>query len=102
MNQFTLDMDEYAEGAILLTDLEDCIIGVVEEFGTGRRILYDKNKIIKKLQERDSMTEQDAEEFYDYNILGLYAGEQNPVFLDRSVTPKQDENGEYYFLMNEE
>ena len=102
MNQFTLDIDEYAEGAILLTDLEDCIIGVVEEFGTGRRILYDKNKIIKKLQERDLMTEQDAEEFYDYNILGLYAGEQNPVFLDRFVTPEKDEDGKFYFLTNEE
>lgn len=102
MSQFTLDIDEYAEGAILLTDLEDCIIGVVEEFGTGRRILYDKNKIIKKLQERDLMTEQDAEEFYDYNILGLYAGEQNPVFLDRFVTPEKDEDGKFYFLTNEE
>lgn len=102
MSQFTLDIDEYAEGAILLTDLEDCIIGVVEEFGTGRRILYDKNKIIKKLQERDLMTEQEAEEFYDYNILGLYAGEQNPVFLDRFVTPEKDEDGKFYFLTNEE
>jgi hypothetical protein len=102
MTQFNLDMDEYAEGAILLTDLEDCIIGVVEEFGNGRRILYDRMKIIQKLQERDSMTEQESEEFYDYNILGLYAGEQNPVFLDRFVTPKQDEEGKYYFLINEE
>ena len=33
------------------------------------------------------MTEQEAEEFYDFNILGLYAGEQNAVFLDLSVTP---------------
>ena len=102
MSQFTLDMDEYAEGAILLTDLEDCIIGVVEEFGTGRRILYDRNKIIKKLQERDLMTEEEAEEFYDYNILGLYAGEQNPVFLDRFVTPEKDGEGNYQFLINEE
>ena len=102
MTQFNLDMDEYAEGAILLTDLEDCIIGVDEEFGNGRRILYDRTKIIQKLQERDSMTEQESEEFYDYNILGLYAGEQNPVFLDRFVTPKQDEEGKYYFLINEE
>jgi hypothetical protein len=30
---------------------------------------------------RDLMTYSDAEEFYDYNILGLYAGEQNPIFL---------------------
>jgi hypothetical protein len=27
------------------------------------------------------MTIDEAGEFYDYNIIGLYAGEQNPVFL---------------------
>jgi hypothetical protein len=27
------------------------------------------------------MNWEEAEEFYGYNILGLYAGEQNPVFL---------------------
>jgi hypothetical protein len=48
------------------------------------------------------MTEQEAEEFYDYNILGLYAGEQNPVFLDRFVTPTKNKDGKYYFLINEE
>jgi hypothetical protein len=27
------------------------------------------------------MTMSESIEFYDYNILGLHAGEQNPVFL---------------------
>ena len=82
-----LDIDEYAEGAILLDNLEEAIIGIVEEFGSGRRILYSKSKILSILQIRDGMTEQESEEFYDYNILGLYAGEQNAVFLDLKVTP---------------
>jgi hypothetical protein len=82
-----IDIDEYAEGAILLDDLEEAIIGIVEEFGNGRRILYSKSKILSILQIRDGMTEQESEEFYDYNILGLYAGEQNAVFLDLNVTP---------------
>ncbi len=82
-----IDIDEYAEGAILLDGLEEAIIGIVEEFGNGRRILYSKSKILSILQIRDGMTEQEAEEFYDFNILGLYAGEQNAVFLDLNVTP---------------
>ena len=82
-----VDIDEYAEGAILLDGLEEAIIGIVEEFGNGRRILYSKRIILSLLQIRDGMTEQEAEEFYDFNILGLYAGEQNAVFLDLSVTP---------------
>ena len=75
------DIDEIADGAILLDGLENAIIGVVEEFGTGRRVLYSKDMILKILTERDGMTWSEAEEFYDFNILGLYAGEQNPVFL---------------------
>lgn len=76
-----LDIDEYAENAVLLVGLEDAIIGVVEEFGNGPRILYSKDKIINILIERDGMDELEAIEFYDFNILGLYTGEQNPLFL---------------------
>lgn len=75
------DIDEIAEGAILLDGLNDAIIGVVEEFGNGPRILYSREKILNILCDRDQMTMGEAIEFYDYNILGLHAGEQNPVFL---------------------
>jgi hypothetical protein len=75
------DIHEFAEGAIILDGLDDAIIGIVEEFGNGPRILYSKPKILNILCERDLMTQSEAEEFYDYNILGLYAGEQNAVFL---------------------
>jgi hypothetical protein len=65
------DIDEYAEGAIILDGLDEAIIGIVEEFGNGPRILYSKNKILNILCERDLMTHSEAEEFYDYNIIGL-------------------------------
>ena len=75
------NIDEIAEGAVILDGLNDAIIGVVEEFGNSPRILYSKQKILTILCERDLMTMSEAEEFYDYNILGLYAGEQNAIFL---------------------
>lgn len=75
------DIEQYCEGAIMLDGLEDAIIGIVEEFGNSPRILYSKDKILQILQDRDGMTYEESEEFYGYNILGLYAGEQNPVFL---------------------
>jgi hypothetical protein len=87
-----VDIDEYAEGAILLDGLESAIIGIVEEFGNGRRILYSKQIILSILQERDLMTMSEAEEFYDYNIIGLHAGEQNAVFLDLFVVPVMRDN----------
>jgi hypothetical protein len=81
MNIEDYDIDEMAEGAIKLDGLDEAILGIVEEFGNSPRILYSKNKILNILSEKDGMTWSEAEEFYDYNILGLYAGEQNPVFL---------------------
>jgi hypothetical protein len=94
----TVDIDEYAEGAILLDGLEDAIVGIVQEFGNGNRVLYSKQKILNILQERDLMTMGEAEEFYDYNILGLYASEQNAVFLDLEITPIKKEGGWEYQL----
>jgi hypothetical protein len=81
MNINGYDINEIAEGAVILDGLDSAIIGVIEEFGRDNRILYSKNKILEILSERDGMTWSEAEEFYDYNILGLYAGEQTPVFL---------------------
>jgi len=97
--KMTVDIDEYAEGAVLLDGLEGAIIGIVEDFGSpGRKMLYSKQGILNILQERDLMTMGEAEEFYDYNILGLYAGELTPVFLDLEITPIKKENGWEYQL----
>jgi hypothetical protein len=93
-----VDIDEYAEGAVLLDGLESAIVGIVEEFGSGRKMLYSKQGILNILQERDLMTMGEAEEFYDYNILGLHAGEQNAVFLDLEITPIKKEDGWEYQL----
>ncbi len=94
-----VDIDQYAEGAVLLDGLESAIVGIVEDFGSsGRRMLYSKQRILDILQERDLMTYSEAEEFYDYNIIGLYAGEQNPIFLDLEITPIKKEDGWEYQL----
>jgi hypothetical protein len=92
-----VDIDQYAEGAVLLDGLESAIVGIVEDFGSpGRKMLYSKQKILNILQERDLMTMGEAEEFYDYNILGLYASDQNSVFVDLEITPiKKDDCWEY-------
>ena len=78
-------LNEFAEGAIILDNFDDCIVGISEQFGEGNRIVYSKDMIIKKLCEE--MSEEEALEYYDYNILGGYFGEQNPIFLSISSHP---------------
>ncbi len=76
------EIKELAEGAIILDGLDDAIIGMAEEFGNGPRIVYSKSKIFKILMERDGMEEIEAIEFYEFNILGLFASPQNAIFLE--------------------
>jgi hypothetical protein len=90
-----VDIDSYAEGAIILDGFNEAIVGITEEFGGIKRLLYSKYKILEILQE-NLMTQSEAEEYYDYNIVGLYAGDQNPIFLDLEIIPiKMNENYEY-------
>lgn len=76
------EIKEFAEGAIILDGLDDAIMGIAEEFGNGYRIVYSKSKIFGILMNRDGMTEEEAIEFYEYNILGLYASPQNAIFFE--------------------
>jgi hypothetical protein len=71
------EVEELAEGAILLDGFDDCITGVVEEFGNGVRILYSRDKILESLQK--DMSYEDALEYYYYNIVGGHFGERNPL-----------------------
>ena len=43
--------------------------------------MYDSEKIIRNLMENDSMTHEEALEFFDYNIVGSYNGPGMPIFL---------------------
>ncbi len=78
---YEIDIDIEAEGAVILHGLEEAIIGITEDFGYKPRLLYSKIKILEIL-EQGGMTREDALEYYNFNILGMYVNEQNPIFLD--------------------
>ena len=70
---------ELAEGAVMLDGFDDCVVGVSESFGEEPRLIYSKKQIVSKLME--DMSEEDAIEYYYYNIVGGYFGTQNPIFI---------------------
>lgn len=59
---------------------DDCIVGICERFGQESIIAYDKEKVIAKLMQ-DGMTEDEALEFFEYNQIGSWIGEQTPCFI---------------------
>jgi len=63
---------------MLIADgFDDAIIGQT----TKDLVVYNVSTIIEILMERDEMTEEEALEFFDYNIDGSYMGEQTPIFI---------------------
>ena len=75
MNREDLDY----EGLLFADGFDDAIIGVAERIGMEPVVAYDVNKIIEILA-RD-MPEDEAVEYFEFNILGAYMGERTPVFV---------------------
>jgi len=61
------------------TGFEDAIIGSVERIGQDPVVLLDKEKCLKLLV-ADGMSRDDAEEYFEVNVLGCYLGENTPAF----------------------
>jgi hypothetical protein len=74
-------VDKIAEmypDALLVDGMDEAIIGVEEKDG---RVVYDSEIIIKVLS-RD-MSEEEAIDYYGYNIVGAYVGEKTPIYITR-------------------
>jgi len=74
------DLLQDFEEALLADGFEDALVGY------GRRVnypvaIYDYDKCLEVMVERDGMTEEEAIEFFDFNVGGAYVGENTPVFL---------------------
>jgi hypothetical protein len=65
--------------ALYPTDLADAIIGYVERFDTDVLILLDREKCIDIFCTRDGMTREDAEEYFEYNVIGSWMGSGTPA-----------------------
>ena len=73
---------EDQEGMVLLADgFHRAFIGLTTEWSGAMRSVYDYDKCVDILMKRDDMTEEEAEEYMEFNVMGAYMGEHTPVFL---------------------
>ena len=59
---------------------DEAIIGVAYRYGMEPVVAYDRTRVIDILA-RD-MTRGEAEEFFEFNIIGSWWGDVTPVFTD--------------------
>lgn len=72
------------ENVIVFDGLDDAIVGIVHDDREleSPKVVYSKQKIIQTLISRDKMSYEEAVEFYEFNIAGLYAGKGTPLLMD--------------------
>ena len=82
---------------LLLADgLEQAFVGLVVRFNVLDPIAcYDYDKVIAGYME-DGMTEEDAIDYFEYNVIGAWVGERTPCFirqmpLSQAIEEAEDE-----------
>ena len=63
------------------SDLDEAVVGLATQ-ATGEPLLvYDYLKIVKIFMRRDGMTEEEAQEYADFNVINLNLGERTPLIM---------------------
>jgi hypothetical protein len=77
------------EDFIFLDGYDDAIMGVALGWVEGSRqgvvTLYDKSKVLSLLVGQ-GVTDEDALEYFEFNILGGYLGPKTPIFFEGDLT----------------
>lgn len=72
---------EYNEEALLIDGFDEALMGVAERINLTPVAAYNVDKILEILIERDGMTSDEALEYFEYNIIGAWMGENTPIFI---------------------
>jgi hypothetical protein len=68
--------------ALLADGFEQALLGVARQACAPPLAVYDRARCIEILVERDGMDEEEAEEFFEFNVAGAYMGPGTPVFVE--------------------
>lgn len=73
-------LENWPDEQLTIADgFDEAVIGIDV---VGERIIYSVQKVIDILMERDGMDEQDAIDWYEYNMQSTYVGEHTPIWCE--------------------
>jgi hypothetical protein len=71
-------IERFPEEEFLKADgFDDALIGVDE---LSMRLIYSVSKCIAVLTERDGLTEEEAWEYFEFNVRGVWVGDKTPIW----------------------
>ena len=72
--------------ALFLDGFEDALVGIGRRTGGMLDVaVYDYNKCVKVMVERDGSSHDDAVEYMEYNVAGAYVGDHGPILVELDV-----------------
>jgi hypothetical protein len=80
LDSIVTDMIASDEKVMMATGLEDAFIGIGRQFSNSPFAIYDREKCIDILMK--DMSNEEAEEYFEYNVQGSWVGESTPVFVE--------------------
>ena len=89
VNEILERIAELNPKALSADGLDEAVIGIVERCGMEPVLCYDARKCVEILMERDGMTRDEAQEFFEFNTLGAYMGEGTPMYLTVSLEEEE-------------
>jgi len=66
--------------ALTADGFDEAIIGLGRQFN-NEVVVYDEDKCLKILMDRDGMDYDEAQEFFEFNVVGAYVGEHTPIYV---------------------
>jgi hypothetical protein len=73
--------EEINPGAGIYPGLDDAIIGYASRCAMQPVIVYDEEKAVECLMRNNDWDFEEAQEFFDINVIGGYHGEGTPLFF---------------------
>ena len=74
-------LESRGESVLLADGFDDAFIGVSQRINEPLLAVYSYDKMVEVLVVRDGMTEDEACEYIDFNVVGAWVGEQTPIIV---------------------
>lgn len=68
------------DGILKADGFDDAILGLGRRCGQPDLLVYDVDKCVAILM-KDGMTDEEAIEYFEFNVVGAWMGEGTPIFL---------------------
>lgn len=81
VNATVRQIAELNPDALLADGLEAALVGYTVNHHHPHVAVYDIEKCVQVLVDRDGMTPEEADEFLSFNTLGAYVGENGPLYV---------------------